>query len=173
MHHIDNTITADNWPFKTLELTETDYVWLKQNPHNKIYRLKYLSPSADTENFYCQTDIASLKDELQVISSDSCLFSFDIVDLYGICQPDTQLVYVPCLTLQPSEQLLHSTANIYQVRAVISLYSVTPFTMTEDFVYSEELIKKYLKTNTLQPSSGARIITDCDAICSLLLVLED
>lgn len=171
MPHIDNTITADSWSFKSLELTENDYAWLKQNPHNKIYRLKYLSPSADTENFYCQTNIASLRDELQVISSESCLINFDMHDLNAICKPETSLIYVPSLELQPNEEILESLANHYQVSTVISLYSIHPFFTLDDFTDSLELINKHIKANTYR--SGVRIITDCDAMCALLLVLEN
>lgn len=171
MPHIDNTLTADNWPFERLEVTETDYSWLKQNPHNKIYRLKYISPSSDTKNGYCRNDIASLKNELQVISSEVCLINFDMHDINAICQPETQLIYVPQLELHPNEEILESLANLYQVNTIISLYSIHPFIMAAEFVESLELIKKHIKANTYR--SGARIITDCDATCSLLLVLED
>ena len=178
MSDINKTISERNWPFSTLALTKIDDSWLNQHQHqhqhqhHNIYRLRYSNhPSNAIVEHPHQKDMTSLKNELFDISRENNLLSLDIYDLNDICQPETQLIYVPQLELHPNEEILESLANFYQVSTVISLYSIHPFIMTADFVYSFELIKKHIKANTYR--SGARIITDCDATCSLLLVLED
>ena len=94
MPFTETTITPKNWPFTTQKLTTADHLWLSLNLHNTIYRLKFAAPSpVETEKD--RAEIAPLRDELFHVSHDSSLFSLDLQDLYGMCQPEAQLVYVP------------------------------------------------------------------------------
>lgn len=162
---------VDSCLLRELEKTPTDLIWMSQNPPHELSRFKFSSGSYHPmDNASTQKQIVSLYGELTLFGEENTLLSFGLTDLAELCKPPAQLIYLPSLDLCPSKDILDSTDNLFEIRAVISLYSIHPFLMMNDFVDSLAFIKSHITATDYR--AGAKVMNNVDAKCSLLLVVE-